>query len=348
EALVTMHTIREEDGGRWLCLSNEDPRGIVRQEHKSLPVPAPSEDGSGVVVWVAETGRAVFIENLLTVPEHWRRRFIELKPGVRSEIAVPLYSPDRNRVAGVLNVETPVIGSLTSEKTYYLMAFAQQAERTLEQARRVRQRERELADIARAVGHLRRPQAAEGDGATQPLDELCSRICSISGSWAADIWVRDLDGNRAVNVGRCNIDFGQEDCPRPDGRTVWLLKRPDDCSLIMRFRDDDPRRVDRPQSRKLVRARGGAGWHQEPFPEEDDLNQQNPAAVAHAIRQEVAVPLTYGSERLAVLFVKFRELVPLNDPRLRKLLLLADLAAIALGTREPGRQSEAAGQSGGR
>jgi serine phosphatase RsbU (regulator of sigma subunit) len=99
--------------------------------------------GEGISGWAAKTGRAIIVPDVRKDP-----RYANLRPGTRSEMAVPLLQGDE--VIGVFNIESNRIGAYDERDRALLEGFASQATiaiqnaRLYQESRRSRQLEHEL------------------------------------------------------------------------------------------------------------------------------------------------------------------------------------------------------------
>jgi signal transduction histidine kinase len=92
-----------------------------------LPARAPHlklRVGEGLTGWVAQTGRAARVGDVRQDP-----RYVELRPQVRSELAVPLEV--NGEVRGVLNVDSDQVGAFSAADQELLEALAAQAARVI-------------------------------------------------------------------------------------------------------------------------------------------------------------------------------------------------------------------------
>ncbi len=101
----------------------------------------------GLTGAAAETHKAVLARDTMEDP-----RYIEVHPGIRSEVAVPLIAKDR--VIGVLDLESELVGYFTEDHVRMLTTIAPQIATSLENARlyeEIAARERSMdADLSAA------------------------------------------------------------------------------------------------------------------------------------------------------------------------------------------------------
>jgi PAS domain S-box-containing protein len=126
--------------------------------------------GKGITGRAAESGEPVLANDVSL-----NQDYVELRPGIRSEISVPIqYGP---AIVGVLNLESQQINSFTSEHVSFLKALAAQAAIAIGNARRLEEY-RERGDLLRRRAEqltnlFQIGQAFRGD---QPLDRILDDV----------------------------------------------------------------------------------------------------------------------------------------------------------------------------
>ena len=110
--------------------------------------------GSGISGWVVENSRAVRLADVRQDP-----RYVEVMPGIRSELCVPLIS--RGRAIGILNIETSQPNAYSQKDEDLLTALASSAAIAFENARLFQEQTRRsnlietLAEIANEIATTR-------------------------------------------------------------------------------------------------------------------------------------------------------------------------------------------------
>lgn len=121
--------------------------------------------GQGVTGHVAKSGKPLRIEDVSQSPH-----YVELKRGVRSELAVPLKV--EGQVIGIINVDSAKPGAFTQEDERLLMALANQAAKVIHTSRlheRLHEQSRRLEALFEVGQALISPD---------PLPEVLNRITS--------------------------------------------------------------------------------------------------------------------------------------------------------------------------
>jgi signal transduction histidine kinase len=141
---------------------------------EALPV-----DGSSVMGWVAEHRQPVCIHDLNAAPwvRIYRPLYADLK--MQSELAVPLISAS-GRLEGVLNLESPDVGSFSDEDSHLLQALATQAVIAIQEVR--------LLDALQEVAQLLLSQPCE-----DVLGRLVELACDLLDAAASAIWALEDD-----------------------------------------------------------------------------------------------------------------------------------------------------------
>lgn len=145
-------------------------RGVEKERWQGLILRL----GKGITGYVAQTGRPYLCPDVRRDPH-----YVELIPGVLSELAVPLM--EKQQVLGVLNVESRRAWAFTPKHQRLLMALADQAAMALKSVRAYG----ELLVLHAIAQHLARPL---GDNSLQELlqtvvraiaEHLNAQSCSI-------------------------------------------------------------------------------------------------------------------------------------------------------------------------
>lgn len=152
----------------------------VAGEHQGQPlVGALPIDGTSVMGWVAEHRQPVCIHDLDAAPwvRIYRPLYADLR--MRSELVVPLVSTS-GRLEGVLNLESPEVGSFSEEDSHLLQALATQAMIAIQEVR--------LLDALQEVTELL---------LTQPYQHVLRRLvelaCDLLDTGASAIWTLEGD-----------------------------------------------------------------------------------------------------------------------------------------------------------
>lgn len=104
----------------------------VLQSDKSYLKSLDLKVGEHVTGWVAKHGKSLLIRDIAFDP-----RFLDSRPGVRSELCVPMKSG--NEVTGVINLEATQVGAYTESERSVLEIIAAQLALAIDNAKLKRQ-----------------------------------------------------------------------------------------------------------------------------------------------------------------------------------------------------------------
>ena len=155
-SLVSVLLLDEEKD----VLQLEASVGFPPEEQGALSVPV----GEGITGWVAEHQRPVVVPNVSEDP-----RYLEVLPMMQSELCVPLMV--RDRVIGVLNVESDEKDHFSIDEQRLLTTVANNLAMLLERARLF-----EEVETARGQLQERAAELEQANARLQELDELKSKF----------------------------------------------------------------------------------------------------------------------------------------------------------------------------
>ncbi|MFP4492990.1 MAG: GAF domain-containing protein [Puniceicoccaceae bacterium] len=118
-----------------VALVHPDSRELRIEAASGLPAEAsgfPLKPGIGVTGWVALHGTPLLISDTTGEP-----RYVPVRPGVRSELAVPM--EDRGQVIGVVNLDSEEPGRFSHDDVLLLRLLTREATRAIQQLWMVRQ-----------------------------------------------------------------------------------------------------------------------------------------------------------------------------------------------------------------
>ncbi|GAA3765907.1 SpoIIE family protein phosphatase [Terriglobus aquaticus] len=244
--------------------------------------------GAGIVGRAAQTRRAVLVNDVREDPS-----YINANNDVRSELAVPLIS--KNRVIGVIDVESEEVGAFTTDQQRLLELVASRVAVSIENARlytRVSRQAQTLAvlnDISREITSI------------LDLDDLLERIGSLL--------------KRVVDFQMFTI-------------LLWSDRTQ---QFEHRFSTRYGERVRRERGAVYgVGLIGSAAQLREPVLAPDVRKDPRYIAVNAEVRSELAVPLLYKGRVIGVLDVEHTRLNYYNEEHQRTLTTLAGQIAIAI------------------
>ena len=244
--------------------------------------------GAGIVGRAAETRRAVLVNDVREEPS-----YINANDEVRSELAVPLIS--KNRVIGVIDVESEEAGAFTPDQQRLLELVASRVAVSIENARlytRVSRQAQTLAvlnDISREITSI------------LDLDDLLERIGSLL--------------KRVVDFQMFTI-------------LLWSDRTQ---QFEHRFSTRYGERVRRERGAVYgVGLIGVAAQLREPVLAPDVRKDPRYISVNTEVRSELAVPLLYKGRVIGVLDVEHTRLNYYNEEHQRTLTTLAGQIAIAI------------------
>jgi signal transduction histidine kinase len=123
--------------------------GLEREKHLGFRLPITDEPAGGIVGWVAYTGQPYLAVDVNKAP-----RYIRTVEEVCSELAVPLKIKDK--VAGVLDVQSVSVNGLTEKDEYILTTLASQIAIAVENARLYEEVAQARAETQRKADQLQR------------------------------------------------------------------------------------------------------------------------------------------------------------------------------------------------
>ncbi|HEX3472792.1 MAG TPA: SpoIIE family protein phosphatase [Silvibacterium sp.] len=158
--------------------------------------------GKGVVGQVAETRQAILVNDVRE-----SENYINVHPGVRSELAVPLIV--KNRVIGVIDIQSEQVGYFSTEHMRLLQLTASRIGQAIENARlytrvaRQAQTLEVLNEISRELTSI-----LDVDALLERVGQLLRRIIDFQ---MFSIWL--VDENEDVLVNRYAVRFGERFYP---------------------------------------------------------------------------------------------------------------------------------------
>jgi phosphoserine phosphatase RsbU/P len=244
--------------------------------------------GTGIVGRAAQSRRAVLVNDVREEPG-----YINANDDVRSELAVPLIS--KNRVIGVIDVESEELGAFTPDQQRLLELVASRVAVAIENARLYTRVSRQaqtltvLSDISREITSI------------LDLDDLLERIGSLL--------------KRVVDFQMFTI-------------LLWSDRTQ---QFEHRFSTRYGERVRRDRGAVYgVGLIGSAAQLREPVLAPDVRKDPRYIAVNAEVRSELAVPLLYKGRVIGVLDVEHTRLNYYNEEHQRTLTTLAGQIAIAI------------------
>lgn len=248
--------------------------------------------GEGLTGWVARTGRPARIGNVAQDP-----RYVSVRPGVRSELAVPLEV--EGEVRGVLNVDSDRLDAFTEDDQRWLEQLAQQAARVVrntwlyEQLRHKALFFESLINVSQTISSTLNLDDALRVITEQGCALMASKICALqlldeSGDW---LNLRACHGAGPAYLAKPPV-------PVQESLLGFVVRR---C---------------RPVQVENVLTSG--------------RYQQVDVARSEGLVSVLAVPLRFGSEGIGVLSVYKGEPHTFSNEEIRILSALADLSAIAI------------------
>jgi phosphoserine phosphatase RsbU/P len=123
--------------------------------------------GQGIVGTAVAEGRPILVHDVLADP-----RYVEIVPGTRSELIVPLLR--KRKVIGAINLLSPAVAQFTDLDEAILRQFAAAAAVAIENAR-LFERERQHADMLETLAEIGREVSSILD-----LDALLTRIAQLT------------------------------------------------------------------------------------------------------------------------------------------------------------------------
>ncbi len=244
--------------------------------------------GAGVVGRAAQTRRAVLVNDVREDPS-----YINAHDEVRSELAVPLIS--KNRVIGVIDVESEEVGAFTQDQQRLLELVASRVAVSIENARLYTRVSRQAQTLA-------------------VLNDISSEITSIL----------DLDDllERIGSLLKRVVDFQMFTILLWSDRTQQFEHR---------FSTRYGERVRRERGAVYgVGLIGSAAQLREPVLAPDVRKDPRYISVNTEVRSELAVPLLYKGRVIGVLDVEHTRLNYYNEEHQRTLTTLAGQIAIAI------------------
>jgi signal transduction histidine kinase len=175
-----------------LCLINPNDDVIEIEVAIGLPPEAKKlrlRLGQGITGWVALHGKPVRIANVSKDP-----RYVPVRSGVRSELAVPLEI--EGTVAGVLNVDSNRVAHFTRDDEDLLLALASQASKLIQNAWLYEQVNKKAAQLETLFS------IAETILSQTTLDDVLMLItretCELMGASLCALFLLDDEGNSLV------------------------------------------------------------------------------------------------------------------------------------------------------
>ena len=184
-----------------ILLLGESGQGFTTAVHAGGDPPKGLGSAESGICWrCAQTGEALFIEDVTTEPD-----YVPGAPGMQAEFAVPIRY--RGGVLGVLNLESTQAQSFTPHARQIFTSIADQIAGAIEGARL----DGMLRDHARAMELLSRLSrlAAEGDDLHHLLRTVTDYLCNELGMAAVSILLLDEDRTRfMVETMSGNLNLG--------------------------------------------------------------------------------------------------------------------------------------------
>ena len=248
--------------------------------------------GQGLTGWVARTGKAARIGDVAKDP-----RYVSVRPGIRSELAVPLEV--NGEVRGVLNVDSEKLDAFTAEDQRWLEQLAHQAARVVqntwlyEQLRHKALLFESLVNVSQTIS-----STLNLDDALRVITE---KGCGLMGAKICGLQLLD-DSGEWLNLRACHgagpAYLNKPAVPVRESLLGFVVRR---C---------------RPVQVENVLTSG--------------RYQQVEVAREEGLASMLAVPLRFGNEGIGTLSVYKGEPHTFSNEEIRILSALADLSAIAI------------------
>jgi signal transduction histidine kinase len=123
--------------------------GLEHEKHRGFRLPITDKPAGGIVGWVAYTGQPCLIPDVRNSP-----RYIKTVEQVLCELAVPLKIKDK--VTGVLDVQSVAVAGLTEKDEFILTTLASQIAIAVENARLYEELAQAQAETQRKAEQLQR------------------------------------------------------------------------------------------------------------------------------------------------------------------------------------------------
>ena len=244
--------------------------------------------GQGITGLAAQLGEAVLVSDVSEHPE-----FISSGVGARSELAVPLIS--KNKIIGVIDLESPVPGYFNIEHQTLLTLLASRIAVAIENARLYSRVARQAKSLAL-------------------LNEISRDITSILNLDA----LLDRIGKSLARI----IDYQMFSILLLDAGGTHLVHR-----YSQRFNENIQLKHDIPLGRGLV---GYAAEHNQPVLAPDVTEDPRYIPLNPETMSELCIPLVYKSKVIGVLDLENTRRGYYNEDHVRLLLTLAAQVAIAI------------------
>jgi len=258
--------------------------GHAKEVVRTLRVPF----GEGIVGAAAQERKPVVVEDVRTDP-----RYIEAVKAARSELAVPLIS--KNRVVGVLDIESPEVGYFQDEQVRLLNLLASQLAIAIENARLYESERRNR----------------------QTLALLYELSLEMSSTLDVDEVVHHIAGAVKTMVNYHIFTLFQL-----DERAGVLVPK-----TVIRSNEQDFRKLTVPLGEGLV---GAAALHNEPVRVGDVAKDARYIPIHPETKSELVVPLVYKGRVIGVIDLESTALNDFTDHHERLLMTLASRIATAL------------------
>jgi sigma-B regulation protein RsbU (phosphoserine phosphatase) len=248
--------------------------------------------GDGLVGTAALERKPLVVDDVRTDP-----RYIEAVKAARSELAMPLIS--KNKVVGVLDIESPEVGYFTEEQVRLLSLLASQIAIAIENAK-LYESERQNRESLALLYNISMEM-----GSTLEVDELVHRIATSVKS--------------AINYQIFSIFMFDE---------IQQVLRP---RIVIRYNTLEYQEISLPLGTGLV---GTAAKLNEPLRIGDVTSDPRYLAVHPETRSEMAIPLAYKGRVIGIVDLESTELNYFTEYHERFLVTLAIRISSALANAE--------------
>lgn len=170
-----------------IALLNPDTGGLRIEVQRGLPAPAEAAElkpGQGVTGWVAMHGKPAVVPDVERDP-----RYHALRPGIRSELAVPM--EHLGRVIGVVNCDSDRVCAFTDRDAAFLSLLTNEAVKVVGRLwlmRRLNAMNARLESLIGAAGDLVRSRDESA-----VLADLAARGLELFGGAACAVYLTDGD-----------------------------------------------------------------------------------------------------------------------------------------------------------
>ncbi len=260
------------------------PAAQVGPKQLTLPV-LETKDGKGLITWAALRRRAIIVNDLGT--SKFEPVYHEIRPGTRSEMALPLLAGDE--VAAVLNIESTKPRVFDHHLIRTLALAGCQIGIMLQNFL-----------YGKHIFTMKRLLSAIDGGLKETLEGIALLARNYVDCSRSDVWrFNEATGEFDEHGG----DVIADGCrPRPDGWSAYLVKhrKPVFIQEILSLKDFSALEWD------------GTGWVPVEQGTPDELNAETLKRDHGGSKAQLGLPIAHGDKSFGVLWVKFDESTSLS------------------------------------